>query len=65
MPQELQDAAIAVKFRSGNARVRLPGAKHSKSLKQFFQDNNVPPWERDAVPLVYVAGELVWVTLKN
>lgn len=33
-------------------RVKLPGHKASKSLKNYFQEQGVPPWERDDVPFI-------------
>ena len=47
-----------VGFRRGGERCRLPGRRHSHSLKKLFQELDIPSWQRDRVPLVYVRGEI-------
>jgi tRNA(Ile)-lysidine synthase len=51
-----------VSARQGGERILLPGRGHSHTLKNVLQELGVPPWERDALPLVCnPAGELVAV----
>lgn len=47
---------LHVRTRRGGERIRLPGRRHSHSLKHALQDAGVPPWERRHLPLL-VAGE--------
>lgn len=52
---------VTVRYRQGGERCRLPKRDGSLSLKNLFQEWEVPPWLRERVPLVYVNDELVWV----
>jgi tRNA(Ile)-lysidine synthase len=46
--------------RQGGERIVLPGRAHSHTLKNVLQELGVPPWEREALPLLSNdAGELV------
>lgn len=47
---------LTVRFRQGGERIRLARAR---TLKNLFQENSVPPWLRDRLPLVYLNDELV------
>lgn len=49
---------VTVRFRQGGEKLLLSGRTHHHSLKHFFQENHVPPWERSRVPLIYVGEEL-------
>ena len=51
-----------VSARQGGERILLPGRTHSHALKNVLQELGVPPWEREALPLVHDrAGTLVAV----
>lgn len=64
---QLQGAAsfpspLRVFARQGGERIALPGRVHSHTLKNVLQELGVPPWEREALPLLSNgAGELVAV----
>lgn len=45
-----------VRFRSGGEKLRI---RHARSLKYLFQENNVPTWLRNRVPLIYQGEEFV------
>lgn len=49
---------LEVGFRRGGERCRLPGRKHSHSLKKLLQQLDIPAWQRDRVPLVYVNDQI-------
>jgi len=53
-----QTQPVTVRFRQGGERCRLPGRTCHHSLKKLFQEWNIPPWERDRIPLIYVGDEL-------
>lgn len=42
-----------VSARQGGERILLPGRTHSHALKNVLQELGVPPWEREALPLVH------------
>jgi tRNA(Ile)-lysidine synthase len=53
-------STLRVLARQGGERIALPGRKHSHTLKNVLQELGVPPWEREALPLLANgAGELV------
>ena len=52
--------AIEFRQRSGTARLQVTAAGPRKTLKNLFQENAVPPWQRQ-VPLLYIEGELIAV----
>lgn len=53
---------LRVFARQGGERILLPGRTHSHTLKNVLQELGVPPWEREALPLLADdAGELVAV----
>ena len=55
-------SALRVFARQGGERIVLPGRAHSHTLKNVLQELGVPPWEREALPLLSNgAGELVAV----
>lgn len=58
---ELREAVtFDVRFRRGGERVVSKG-RPTRSLKKFLQENAVPPWLRERIPLVYIDNELVAV----
>lgn len=52
---------LTVQFRRGGERLKPSGEKHHRSLKNLFQEGNIPPWERDRIPLLYHNGRLISV----
>lgn len=52
---------ITARFRTGGERCRLPGRRGRHTLKKLFQEEAVPPWVRQRMPLVYVDDELAAV----
>jgi len=50
---------LEVRFRTGGEQLRLHG--QTKTLKHLFQQWQVPPWERAAIPLLYINDELAVV----
>ena len=57
----LIDKALTVRFRQGGERFHPSNRQRSQSLKKLLQEAGVPPWERDAIPLLYDGEELVAV----
>ncbi|MFI4956882.1 MAG: tRNA lysidine(34) synthetase TilS [Gammaproteobacteria bacterium] len=46
---------VHVRFRQGGETVFVPGVGH-QPLKKWFQSHDIPVWERERVPLVYLNG---------
>lgn len=52
--------ALRVFFPCGGERLRPASHVHTRTLKNLFQEAEVPPWQRRRTPLVCLNGELVW-----
>lgn len=50
----------SVAYRRGGEQIRLPG-RPAQSLKNLFQEADLPAWLRPKIPLIYHAGDLVSV----
>ena len=55
------DQKIHVKGRSGGERCRPFGRNKSQKLKKLFQEYEIPLWQRDRMPLIYIGGKLAAV----
>lgn len=60
-PKQWGTAPICVRFRQGGERLQPKGRRHSHSLKALFQEQGIPPWQRERIPLVFVGDQLVVV----
>jgi tRNA(Ile)-lysidine synthase len=44
-----------------NLKIKIKANQPARSLKYIFQENKIPPWERENYPCVYVEDKLVAV----
>jgi tRNA(Ile)-lysidine synthase len=58
---QLREAPVTVRLRRGGERLRLDRHRPRRTLKNLFQEQGVPPWRRDRLPLVFCGEELVSV----
>lgn len=54
-------AHVQVRARCGGERLRPARRGGSRTVKQLLRDAHIPPWLRDAFPLIYVDGALAAV----
>jgi tRNA(Ile)-lysidine synthase len=52
--------AVTIRFRQGGEKMAIPG-RGRQTLKNLFQEWNILPWERERVPLIYIADQLIGV----
>lgn len=52
-------AGLRVRNRRGGERLRPAGSAHSRELRLLFQERDVPPWQRQRVPLLWRGGQLL------
>jgi tRNA(Ile)-lysidine synthase len=52
---------LTVRLRQGGERIRPTGDRHTRELRDLFQQIALPPWRRAACPLLYAGDELVAV----
>ena len=50
---------LSVRWRRGGERLRLKRSAHSRELRLIFQELDVPPWQRERVPLLFDGKELL------
>jgi len=64
-----KDTKICIKYRSGGEKISLPKRSGHHSLKKLYQEANIPPWQRESLPLIYLDGEIaaiadLWISSK-
>lgn len=47
--------------RQGGERLQPDARRPRRSLRNLLQENGVPPWERECLPLLWVGGRLAWI----
>jgi tRNA(Ile)-lysidine synthase len=57
----LAAGGVQVAWRQGGERCQPAGRDHRHALKKLFQEQGIPPWERERVPLIYIGGTLAAV----
>jgi tRNA(Ile)-lysidine synthase len=56
-----QASTIKVCARQGGEKIRLPGRSGHHTLKKLFQELDIPTWQRETLPLIYLDGQLAAV----
>jgi len=59
--QKLGSNNVTVRFRQGGERMHPSKRSRGTSLKHLFQEWQVPPWQRDRWPLIFLNEQLVAV----
>ena len=59
--EQWQKAVVTVTLRQGGEKISLPGRSGRHCLKKLCQEAGIPPWQRAALPLIYMDGILVAV----
>jgi tRNA(Ile)-lysidine synthase len=59
--QVLQPKPVQVRFRQGGEVCQLPGRAHHHELKKLMQAWQIPPWQRNRIPLIYFEDRLIAV----
>ncbi|HET7331906.1 tRNA lysidine(34) synthetase TilS [Dyella sp.] len=60
-PEATLPIALTVRWRSGGERIKPAGDRYTRDLRSLFQAGAIPPWQRDACPLLYEKNELIAV----
>ncbi|MBI5918177.1 MAG: tRNA lysidine(34) synthetase TilS [Nitrosomonadales bacterium] len=58
---KLQGAPLSLRLRCGGETLRPQPEAATRTLKNLFQENGVPPWLRERLPLLYCGEALVSV----
>ncbi len=59
---KLASEVVAIRFRQGGEEFKPAGQQHTKTLKKYLQEQAVPPWLRNQIPLIYCDDQLVAVS---
>jgi tRNA(Ile)-lysidine synthase len=59
--ERLEGRSIRAVPRRGGERFQPDAGRPRRELKKLLQEHGVPPWQREAMPLLWCAGNLVWV----
>lgn len=60
-PEQLQGKTASIRFRQGGERCQPVGRIGSHPLKKLLQEWQVPPWQRELIPLLYLDEHLAMV----
>lgn len=52
---------LTIRSRVGGEAIRLSATRPRRSLKNLLQEAKIPPWHRDALPLLFCDETLIWV----
>jgi tRNA(Ile)-lysidine synthase len=58
---KLAQGTVSVRWRKGGEKFRPQSSLPRRSLKHLLQEAALPPWELEALPLLYCGEHLVWV----
>ncbi|MDQ1362741.1 MAG: tRNA(Ile)-lysidine synthase, partial [Pseudomonadota bacterium] len=58
---EIAGKNLCVRFRQGGEKIKPVGQKHTRTLKNLLQQQSIPPWQRERIPLLYLNDELIAV----
>lgn len=59
--EKLQCAPVTLRVRRGGEKLQPDAARPRRTLKGLFQTLDMPPWQRERVPLLWSGERLVWV----
>lgn len=53
--------SVTVRWRRGGEKLCLGANRPQHELKKLFQEQGIPPWQRDQIPLIYIEDQLAAV----
>ncbi|MDO8812356.1 MAG: tRNA lysidine(34) synthetase TilS [Gallionella sp.] len=59
---KLQHAPVTLRLRRGGETLRTHPEGATRTLKNLLQEQHIPPWWRDRLPLLYCGDELVCIS---
>jgi tRNA(Ile)-lysidine synthase len=60
--RHINNAQLIIRYRQGGETLKPAENRPGRSLKSLFQTSNIPPWQREHLPLLYLNDALVAVT---
>ncbi len=59
--KKLQQDKVTVRLRQGAERIHLDAKRPTRTLKNLLQEQDIPPWQRDRLPLLFCGEKLVGI----
>lgn len=59
--RSLLEKGLKLRFRQGGEQIQLANKQHHQSVKKLFQQWQVPPWQRERIPLLFDGDELICI----
>jgi tRNA(Ile)-lysidine synthase len=59
--EKIKDKKLIISNRKGGEFFKPDSKRPTKKVKQLLQESDLPPWERDALPLIFIGAELASV----
>jgi len=59
--EKIKDKNLIISNRKGGESFKPDSKRPTKKIKQMLQESDLPPWERENLPLIFVGGELASV----
>ncbi len=56
--RHLEKAQLNIRYRQGGEELRPDANRPSRTLKSIFQTSNIPPWQREYLPLLFLKDVL-------
>jgi tRNA(Ile)-lysidine synthase len=57
----LSDQTLKIRNRQGGEFFKPNSKRPTKKIKQMLQESNLPPWERENLPLIFVGDDLAFI----
>ena len=57
--KKLQGERVTVRLRRGAERIRIDAKRPTRSLKNLLQEQELPPWQRERLPLLFCGETLI------
>ena len=58
---KIQDKKLIISNRKGGESFKPDSKRPTKKIKQILQESDLPPWERESLPLIFVSDQLASV----
>ena len=56
--QHVENGQLSIRYRHGGETLKPEENRPNRSLKSLFQTSQVPPWQRERLPLLFLNDEL-------
>jgi tRNA(Ile)-lysidine synthase len=57
----LKDKKLIISNRRGGEFFKPDAHRPTKKIKQLFQESDLPPWEREKIPLIFLGQDLAYL----